>query len=519
MSLTGVHHAFASLHEEGLRVAIEAFRAARPWYFSYATSMLGGGPPPATATLMDPIAIPGSAVSFHYRIDVLNIVVDCFPANAGSGLPVELAPLVADEFSLRADLQMTVLCPRRIIRRQVVAWEPISARLSLWLVGSPTATPAVGGAWRLGISSRGVEIVDITPKELESILGCFLQTVLTQALLPRLTFLLDKITTDFFTLTLADGPHVNDDRIFVLGNLSPPPPGTGGGGPSPGIDLSFLIPVPGAGTRATHLVAAVDEDGAETIVSSVATGLSDSTSGSALGFSYSVAWQVVPGDFELVDAGDMIRLREWDLHTDISLGWSFDLSTILPDVCIPEVCVWTPFGEACTPSWCIDWPTIGVDFSLPTIVSEISVDFSLQIYRDPAAAQWVIAGVVNPFTLDIDIIDLADTAAELFEDTLGAVLSSVPGIGPFLSDAISWILSTVLDLLDDLMEGVVTALSDSLQLNSLLGIGFELHRVDEVFELVSVAGSEPAVNIRIASLASEITSDRELVVSADVAVP
>src|SRR3990172_9383082 len=111
MSLTGTNEAYAALHEEGLNVAIGAFRAARPWYFSYATSMLGGGPPPAPATLLDPISIPGTPVSFHYRMDVTNLVFDCFPANAGSGLPAELAPLAKEEFSMRADLELTVLCP------------------------------------------------------------------------------------------------------------------------------------------------------------------------------------------------------------------------------------------------------------------------------------------------------------------------------------------------------------------------------------------------------------------------
>jgi len=272
---------------------------------------------------------------------------------------------------------------------------------------------------------------------------------------------------------------------------------------------------------AKHMIAAIDEDGAEKIVSSLVTGLSGSTSGSKYGFSYSVAWEFFPGDFELVDAGDIIRLREWDIHTDISFGWSFDLSNILPDVCTPQICFWVPFvGTVCIPSVCIDWPTIDLSISLPIqIISEVSVDFSMKVEHDDVASQWVIKGMVNPLTLDIDIFDWADMAKQLFEDKLSAKLDALGIVGSLLAEATAWILGTVLDLIDDLFEFLLTALSDSLGLHPVLAIGFELHRQDEIFEILSAFDSQPAVTVRIADLDAEITSDKELVVSADIAVP
>ncbi|GAG62426.1 unnamed protein product, partial [marine sediment metagenome] len=191
-----------------------------------------------------------------------------------------------------------------------------------------------------------------------------------------------------------------------------------------------------------------------------------------------------------MDSGDIIRLREWDIHTDISFGWSFDLSNILPDICTPRICVRIPFvGKVCTPRWCIDWPTIGFTVPLPTIVSEVSVDFSVQVEHDLAASQWVIKGVVNPLPSDIDIIDVEGTAVAAkqdFEDALGIELGDIPGIGTFLEYATDFILSTVLDSIDHLLEFLSTWLSDSLRLHSVLGIGFELHRVDEIFEFYAL---------------------------------
>lgn len=224
MSLTGAHHAFVAAHEDGMNVIIEAFRIARPRLFSYGSSALGGGLAPAPTSLMSDITIPGTSVAFPIRIDFPFLKIDCFPANPGSGLPPELTPLAVDEFSIEAIVELTVLCCRRVPDPDISTHEPqeceeLTAKLALWAIGSPTATPAGGGVTNLGLTVRAVEIVEIDPNELENILECLLKMILDQAVLPRITFALDKITTDFFTLVLADGPHVDEDRIFALGDV------------------------------------------------------------------------------------------------------------------------------------------------------------------------------------------------------------------------------------------------------------------------------------------------------------
>lgn len=220
MSLTGPHHAFVSVHEDAMNVVVEAFRVARPWLFSYGHHLLGGGTPPTPTTEIGAIAIPGASVPFPYRIDIPTLVIDCFPEKAGSGLPVQLQPLNEDDFDVRADLELKVLCPSKIVDKKIIEeWKPLCANLVLWAIGSPTAVPAGGTKKRLGLSSRAIEIVDIQPIELEDILECFLKTMLDQAVLAKLTFVLDKISTDFFSLVLADGPHVDKNRIFALGDV------------------------------------------------------------------------------------------------------------------------------------------------------------------------------------------------------------------------------------------------------------------------------------------------------------
>ncbi len=120
MSLTGTHHAFVGLHEDGLNVAVEAFRAARPWLFSYGHPMLGGGAPPAPTTEIDAITMPSVGVSFPYRIDIPKLTIDCYPEQPNSGLPPELQPLHDDEFDIHADVVLTTLCPGKIQDGKVV---------------------------------------------------------------------------------------------------------------------------------------------------------------------------------------------------------------------------------------------------------------------------------------------------------------------------------------------------------------------------------------------------------------
>jgi len=220
MSFTGSFHAFVGIHEDAMNRIVEAFRAARPWLFSYGHRDLGGGAPPAPTTEIDAITIPGTIIRFPYRVDISTLKIDCFPEKAGSGLPPELQPLKEDEFDVRADLNLTVNCPDYFPPEYPDVppeYREVKASLTLWAIGSPTAE--LGAGRRLKLSSRAVEIVDIQPPELEEILECFLKLVLDHAVLKKLTFALDKISTDFFTFALASGPYVKDNQIFALGDV------------------------------------------------------------------------------------------------------------------------------------------------------------------------------------------------------------------------------------------------------------------------------------------------------------
>ena len=63
----------------------------------------------------------------------------------------------------------------------------------------------------------------------------------------------------------------------------------------------------------------------------------------------------------------------------VAASFGFDLSDVIPDFCLPRVCVTIPFiGRVCTPRICIDWPTVSIPVVLSDFV-EASADLGLAV--------------------------------------------------------------------------------------------------------------------------------------------
>jgi hypothetical protein len=112
-----------------------------------------------------------------------------------------------------------------------------------------------------------------------------------------------------------------------------------------------------------EIIAALDEQGANTLLDTAIGAIppqSKSGSGSLGPFvaSYSVVATLTNGDVDLIPP-DIIRLVDLRVDWDLDFSFGFDLSSILPDFCLPQICIDIPcVGEVCTPRICIDWPTI-----------------------------------------------------------------------------------------------------------------------------------------------------------------
>src|SRR5262245_33265080 len=132
-----------------------------------------------------------------------------------------------------------------------------------------------------------------------------------------------------------------------------------------------------------EITAALDEKGADklldTAIGTIGT-RSDSGSGNLGPFtaSYTITGTLTSGNVDLIPS-NTIRIADLRLDWSLSLSFEFDLSSILPDFCLPQVCVDIPcVGTVCTPKICVDWPTIKIPVSFSDFL-KTTADLQLAI--------------------------------------------------------------------------------------------------------------------------------------------
>src|SRR5438445_7154708 len=147
-----------------------------------------------------------------------------------------------------------------------------------------------------------------------------------------------------------------------------------------------------------EITAAVDEQGANDLLdAAIATmGTQSKTGSGSLGpfvANYTVQATLTNGTVDLIPP-DTIRIADLRLDWDLDLSFGFDLSSILPDFCLPQVCIDIPcVGEVCIPpvAICIDWPTITIPVTHSDFV-KFTGDFGLSV--NLVGGQWEIDAVL-----------------------------------------------------------------------------------------------------------------------------
>lgn len=263
----------------------------------------------------------------------------------------------------------------------------------------------------------------------------------------------------------------------------------------------------------SEIIAAVDEGGANDVLdSAIATLPPQSSSGSGnLGpfvASYGVTATLVNGDIDL-RAPDIIRVEDLRLNWTLNLSFGIDLSAILPDFCLPQVCVDIPcVGRVCTPRICIDWPTITVPVSFSDFVKATG-DFKLDISLSGGVwnVQAVIVGVPN--------LQFGATTALLLA-AIGAavtpILLAIPFIGIFLAVAVETILALI---------GIagVTGFLGPILTPFISGLKIPVYKQNQLFEVLPAESAiDPQVTIKIDQIGAEVRSsdEDELVLLADI---
>ena len=201
MSHTQTQTIFAGVHESGINDLLRAFFTARPRFLNYGTAPTFVAATNVNATNVP--AIPFGNTTIQYRIVVGMPSVDITPG--GGGTPIVPG---AGEFIVSTGITLTVAIGNLTLPPVPLG---IHARCRPVVLSS---SPGVG---TIGIAVVQVELVDITPAGLETIIEgamlAFMQMVLGSVTLP-----FNTITVGAFGLILLAGPIAETNQIKVRGN-------------------------------------------------------------------------------------------------------------------------------------------------------------------------------------------------------------------------------------------------------------------------------------------------------------
>ena len=225
MSLTQAREVFASIHESALNDMLRAFFNARPRYLNYGSPAFV----PATnvaATQMPAIAFPGVPGGIDWSVRFELPRVDLFEQT--DALPPQLT-LPPGGFALRTGVRLCVNCVKRRDDRgddkpthdrppPGKADQPICTKLEVFAVGHIDSWHDASGNGDIRLRDDAVELVDITPDSLESVLECLIRMLL-DAVLAQVHLPLQALRAGAFQLIVTDGPLIEHDQVLARGNV------------------------------------------------------------------------------------------------------------------------------------------------------------------------------------------------------------------------------------------------------------------------------------------------------------
>lgn len=264
-----------------------------------------------------------------------------------------------------------------------------------------------------------------------------------------------------------------------------------------------------------EIIAALDEKGADKLLDTVIAAIGPQTkSGSGnLGpfvASYSITGTLTSGDVDLIPP-DTIRIVDLRLDWSLNLDFGFDLSSILPDFCIPQVCIDIPcIGEVCTPKICVDWPTISIP--VPTFSDFLKTTVDFQLVISLTGGNWKVEAVI----LSVPNLQFGATTALLLT-AIGVAatlaLLQIPFIGPFLAIAVDAILATIA------IAGVTGFLGPIIT-PFISGLRLPIYQQPKLFEVLPATSAvDPKVDIVLDLVAAEVQhngAEDELVLTVDI---
>lgn len=218
MSLTQGDQVFAEIHESALNDLLKAFFTARPRYHAYGSP----GIVPATtvnATQMPALPLPGGG-SVDWAVSFEIPQIDLFAQNNPLPPGVTLGP---GQFSLSTKIEICVICGARRVPdpkkdSTLEQGKFICTQLGVFGIGHLESWHDANGNGEVWLRVDQVEIVDITPDSLESLLECLIRLMLDTAL-SAIRLPLHALRAGAFQLVVTRGPDIDDDHVKAFGHV------------------------------------------------------------------------------------------------------------------------------------------------------------------------------------------------------------------------------------------------------------------------------------------------------------
>lgn len=227
MSLTDTQRVFASIHESALNDLLRAFFTARPRYLRYGSPAFV----PATnvtATQMPAIAFPGLPGGIDWAVQFEIPRIDLHDPD--DALPPQLA-LPPGGFSLRTAVKLCINCVKRRDDRgqgkdptgkpnddDRSLGEVTCTELGVFAIGHLDSWNDASGNGEIRLRVDAVELVDITPDNLESVLECLIRMLLDAAL-SQVHLPISALRAGAFQLLVTQGPLIDLDHVLARGNV------------------------------------------------------------------------------------------------------------------------------------------------------------------------------------------------------------------------------------------------------------------------------------------------------------
>ena len=303
-----------------------------------------------TVTQVPTIAFPGVPGGIPYAIDLTVPVVDLFPADAALPPPLTIGP---DQLSIATNVTITLGCitgagdPKR--GGKVT---PVLTALDAIAIANPVSQYFSPGVGYVSFHVDQVLVLDVAPASLQAVLDCLLDMILN-ALLSGLQLPFNIIDAGFVKLIL---------QAFY-----------GRRQPDPDVGRCFLM--------ASDIIAAEDETAANTLLHAAEAAIGTvSRSGSGSPGLFGAGWNATAsfaGGTVSLAAPDTVSIDNLEIDYSLSLTLSLDLSFL--DFCLLQVCIPTPFGDLCTPTFCIDFPPISATVPFSSSAT-LSADFGIDVH-------------------------------------------------------------------------------------------------------------------------------------------